>query len=143
MLAKLKVKVPETKIIRRQVWNFKKADWTKLKDELREHDWSFLQTLDPSAGIVQFTEVLRSYALDCIGKREIHEAKSTHPWMTEKIVELVAKKHALEGTAHEKEARDLCSQQIVQTKTEYVHKTKEELKEMQGGSKQWWKTMSE
>jgi len=90
VLTKLKVRVPETKLQRREVWNFKKADWTRLKEDLSEHDWSCLQTLDPNDGAIQFTKVLRECSLESIGKRVIHAAKSTHPWMTEQLVKLVA-----------------------------------------------------
>ena len=104
--------------MRREVWNFKKADWTRLKEDLSEHDWSCLQTLDPNDGAIQFTKVLREYSLDSIGKRVIHEAKSTHPWMTEQIVKLVAERKAVEGTAEETEKRDRCSAKMAQTTME-------------------------
>ena len=143
VLTKMKLTVSETQLLHRDVWNYRKADWVRLKDELREHDWSFLQTDDPNSGALKFTDILRGYCLECIGKRQIREAKSTHPWMTEEIVDMVAKKHAAEGTAQENEARDRCSEKMAQTKAEYVQRTKESLKDMKEGSKQWWKTSSE
>ena len=38
VLTKLKLTVPETEMLHREVWNYRKADWARLKDELQEQD---------------------------------------------------------------------------------------------------------
>ena len=62
--------------------------------------------------------------------------------MTEEIEDLVAKKHASEGTPHEKHATLLCSERILATRMAYIETTKRELRSMKKGSKLWWKKAS-
>ena len=35
-----------TKTIKREVWNYNKADWVRLKDCLKDHDWSELHGMN-------------------------------------------------------------------------------------------------
>ena len=42
VLTRMRVRIPETKVIKREVWNYKRADWLRLKGCLRDHDWSVL-----------------------------------------------------------------------------------------------------
>ena len=46
VLTKMRASVPDTIEVQREVWNFSKADWARLKDELREHDWSELHLME-------------------------------------------------------------------------------------------------
>ena len=74
----------------------------------------------------------------CIGRREIGETKSNHPWLNEEILELISAKHSAAGTEHEVEAVQKCSEAIRIAREEYINRTREELKAMKPQSKQWW-----
>ena len=71
VLTKMNVRIPDTKIIEREVWNFNKADWTRLKECLGDHDWSDMygMTADDAANTV--TTTVLKLAEDCIGKRTL------------------------------------------------------------------------
>ena len=42
VFTRMNVRIPDTQVIEREVWNYKKADWTRLKECLADHDWSCL-----------------------------------------------------------------------------------------------------
>ena len=92
VLTKFTFNVPESKFIPREVWNYSKADWRRLKDLLAEHDWEDLRAGSSSEAAAKVTETILDYAGKCIGKRVVRETKSTHPWMTEEVIEAIAKK---------------------------------------------------
>ena len=93
----------------------------------------------PNEAAAELTNTLLEYARECIGKRTLKEIKSTHPWMTERVVEAVAKKRGAEGTELEQTATEMCSKVILEARTAYTNKTKQELQNMKQGSKQLYK----
>ena len=82
VLTRMKVRIPDTKVIEREVWNFKKADWTKLRECLAEHNWSGLYNMDADDAARAVTSTILKLVEECIGKRTMKEYKSTHPWLT-------------------------------------------------------------
>ena len=84
VMTKLKASVPETLELKREVWNYSKADWERLKDELKDHDWSKLHAMNADEAAESITETILNFANECIGKRILKEKKSTHPWLTQK-----------------------------------------------------------
>ena len=123
----------------RKVWDYKKADWDLLKDSIEEEKWDFLRSLDPNVATVAFTEKLLAYAEASIGRKNVTETKSTHPWMTPEIVQCIADKHASEGTDQEKHLTEICSQTILEARIAFIQSTRAELKSMKHGSNLWWK----
>ena len=81
--------------------------------------------------------------MECIGKRTLKEMKSTHPWMTQQVVEAKARKREAEGTEHEKAMTEACGQVILEARTAYTERTKKELDELKRGSKKWCKKSAE
>ena len=67
VLTKFNFKVPETQTLERQVWNYGKADWTRLKELLADHDWENLRSATPSAAALELTNSILEYAPECIG----------------------------------------------------------------------------
>ena len=77
VLTKMNILVPETVVQSREVWNFAKADWVRLKDELRDHDWSVLHGMGAQGAAATVTKTILHLAEQCIGKRTVKEYKST------------------------------------------------------------------
>ena len=109
VFTQMKVRIPDTKVIEREVWNFRKADWTRLRECLADNDWSDLYAMNADDAARAVTGTILQLAEECIGKRKLKEIKSTHPWLTEEIVELKAAKANVEGTPHEDEDLHLFS----------------------------------
>ena len=139
IVATANVDVPETAIVKRSVWNYNKADWEMLQDSINEEDWGFLQAMHPSEGAAKLTEVILEMAEQAIGKRTISEKKTTHPWLTERAVQAVAKRDTMAGTELEKDAVLECSRIMKEDREQYIAKMKQELLSLKQGSKQWWR----
>ena len=69
----MQFKVPEEHVTEREVWQFAKADWDKLRDSVGEEDWSWIQAMDASDAAERLTRDILSKAQDCIPKRRIRE----------------------------------------------------------------------
>ena len=96
--AVLKFSVPKVETATRTVWDLNKANWEQLKERLRGTDWNFLDTLGPDAGTEKLTRTLLEVLRESVPERVVIEKKTTHPWLTERTLALVAAKHAAEGT---------------------------------------------
>jgi len=127
VLTKFNFAVPESKSLEREVWNYGKADWTRSRERFAEHDREVLRRGTPSEAAKELTETILDYARECIGKRAMKEVRSTHPWMTEKVIEAKEKLREAEGTDKEKEESERCSEVLLEARTSYIKKTKEEL----------------
>ena len=138
LLVSLPCKVPRTAFVTREVWQFAEADWDGLKEAIGAHDWSDLVSGDVHTGANIFTEQLLSFSKAFIPTRFLRERKSTHPWLNERIIELVAAKREAEGTTAELQCRTACSQAILDEYGKYVSKERKALREMPSGKKQWW-----
>ena len=64
--------------------------------------------------------------------------KSTHPWINDKVLQLVREKMAAEGTAKIEECRKRCSACIMEEYGKYIIKEKRSLQDMPKGAKAWW-----
>ena len=127
VLATLTQKVPQSKIIRRRVWTFWKADWDGLRERLRNTCWDQLSELTPDEGVKLITDGVLDAARACIPQHVLRERKSTHPWMNDEVQDLVRKKHAAVGTSVEYAARDACSRGMMEAFSKYVQDERERL----------------
>ena len=130
VLTTLGASVPDTTEIPREVWNYSKADWARLKDNLREHEWAELHHMDADGAANRVTDVILQHAKVCIGKRVLKEFKSTHPWLTPETVKLTEDKKLAEGKENEKEIIEACSAKIASTRIKYLERTKSEIKDI-------------
>ncbi len=94
----MQFKVPEQQVIEREVWQFAKADWDRLRDTLSEQDWSYIETEDTNAAAARLTNEILGIAQERIPKRTLRDKKSTHPWLTDRVIELVQAKQEAVGT---------------------------------------------
>ena len=135
----LKLSVPQQAPVKREVWDYRKADWEQLVDSLGEANW-----IDIMAGATvheaaqAMTDKIMEASELSIPKRSITEKKSTHPWLTDRVVEFAEAKAAAVGTEDEKDAAERCSHAIIEEKNRYVQRVRAEMAELPRGSKQWW-----
>ena len=100
--------LPRAARTKRNVWNYSKADWDRLRDNLQDQDWNVLRSLGPDEGTAALTDKVLEFAEECIGRKQVKEMKCTHPWMTAEVIKCVADKHAANGTSEEKYRTELC-----------------------------------
>ena len=134
--AKLVVSRPE--VLQREVWNYRKADWEALEQEVEKTSWDFIEqgTLDEAAE--QWTQSILLSAESHIGKRVLTETKCNHPWINERVLRAVQDKVASAGTLTEDAATDECSRVICEERKSWTENTQCKLLDMRRGSKAWW-----
>ena len=131
--------VAETVSLKREVWNYRDGDWHLLDDLLDEHDWNTIRSMTSDEGATFLTESILNSEECAIGKRVLNEMKSTHPWLTEEVEAAIAAKNNAEGTDQESAKSIECSRIIMIAKENYIYRTRQELRDMNGQPKQWWK----
>ena len=125
------------------MWNFAKADWTTAKQLLADTDWTRLTSLGADEAAAYFTSQLHSVLGQCVPRKRVLERKSTHPWLTEQVLELVAAKQQAKGTPEEAQAATACSKATLEAYWAYVERVKKELAELKAGSRKWWSKSTE
>ena len=141
LMVRLNLGMQECSSHQRKVWVFSKADWVRLKEDFSSCDWSFLETLDADEGADRLTDLVLSSAAARIPQKTITCQKKSHPWLNDRVVELVAKKHAANGTPDFAEAVRACSKGIAEEFAKFATETRRKLIEAKRGTKLWW-TMS-
>ena len=106
VLAYFDLPVPKNEVCQRVVSQFAKADWDALRDDVARIDWSFLETCLADYGAKHFTEVLLRLVERHIPKKVLKETKSTHPWVNDRVMDLVRRKQQAAGTCEEKTAAE-------------------------------------
>ena len=136
--AEVPFKVPEQAAVARIVWQYAQADWEKMRDILENVEWAAMNTMTPDTAADYLSNTIISAAEQCIPKRTLQQKKSTHPWLTGEVEELVEAKRAAEGTPHEREAAEACSDGILKKFLEFTSTCAEKLQQLRAGSKGWW-----
>ena len=134
----LQLTAPKELSLHRVVWDFRKAQWDLLRFKLENARWDFLEELDPDRATETFTGLLLQCLQECVPQRVLQEKKRTHPWLTDRVLQLVDKKKAAAGTTREREAAVACSQGILEEYWKYVARVREELATLRAGTKKWW-----
>ena len=88
--------------------------------------------------VQQFTETVLSLVRKHVPVKKSSGARSTHPWLNERCLALVAAKHRAEGTPEYERCLRECSEGLLQEYKNYVQKTREKLRELPRSSKKWW-----
>jgi hypothetical protein len=114
ILASLKLRVPRTEVIQRQVWTFGKADWDGFRCKVKNIPWDCISTLPPDEGAEFLTRCILETAREFIPQHVLRERKTTHPWINGRVLELVKAKHKAVGTDAEAAARDACSKGVLE-----------------------------
>ena len=88
----LPISVPRVEIQSRLVWQFKEADWNGLSAALLCQDWSWLSTVDANTGAERLTATIFTFSEYFSPRRWLNERKSTHPWINDRVLEVVKEK---------------------------------------------------
>ena len=131
-------KVPEQAVISRTVWQYANADWDRLRSEFEEANWDCMLAMDPDTASRHLETAIINAAELCIPQKLVREKKSSHPWRTADVEDLVEAKQAFEGTPNEREAAESCSASILKQYVEFTKDCGRKLREMPAGSKGWW-----
>ena len=143
VLVDLGFTMPEVSSTERSVWDYRNADWVRLRDALEETDWNFLRTADVHEGTQALTDTIIALSEESIGKKTMVERKTTHPWINEKVEQAIKRRNAAEGTSFENMATIECSEVMLQEREAYIEKTREEIKKLKPGSKKYWSKSNE
>lgn len=128
-----------SRVVTREVWSFKCADWDAMNEDISSADWSFLNVAaDADAAASPFTDMLVGFMARHISKRTLRERKSSHPWINDVALRLIAKKRDAFGTADEQNACDECSAGLRTEFGRHVERTKNDLQRLPRASKPWW-----
>ena len=131
--------IPKTRVRKRTVWDFRKADWDRLKEQLATTDWSSLSRESPEEGAKFLLSEVLDQARACIPQRDITEKSRSHGWLTAAILRAIQVKRAAEGSDSERTAAVACSQAIMEEYRRHIDREKRFLEDIPRGSKRWWK----
>jgi len=131
----LKLIVPVAVVVEREVWDFRSADWDLMRECLEETDWAVIRSLTPTDGANLIHETIFGMMERTIKRRTLRETKSTHPWLTDEIVNLVAQKNSFPLDVG---LQAKCSEAMMDAYYSYAAKARAELQSLKKGSKAWW-----
>ena len=132
--------LPEVKPQRREVFEYSKARWSEMCDDLSGCDWPTLIRNDDADGSAQrFTSLLLHTAKKYIPQKWITDSSGTHPWLDDECRRLIQAKRAARGTDSFVLRRDECSRGLAEAYNKYVVKTRQELKKLGPSTKGWWR----
>ena len=140
VLASISISIPASRPVRREVFDFRKADWGKLKRLLKQASWGDeirVRSADEAAAWV--TSTVLALVDECIPSKWISDKSYAHPWINTACREALRDKRAARGTDGYAAARDHCSQVFLQAYLEHVVKTRETLNSLGPSSRGWWK----
>ena len=135
LMLTLPLSVPRIEVQARTVWQFKAADWDGLRTSLLQQVWAWLSQVHPDEGATRLTSIILELAGQFIPRRRLQEQKSTHPWISERVLVVVRKKIEDEGTEREEESRKRCSVVIREEYGKYIAREREALQRLPNGAK--------
>ena len=157
VLCETTLEVAKVVVVDRTVWDYRKANWSGLRARLKEEDWNVLGEKHASEAADYLTNRILDLAKTFIPQRVLKDRKSTHPWVTAKCEEALAKKNHLEAlqieilaTSPSRETEELldrqfeeetrrCNEIFSRAYDEFIQKTREEIKSMSKAEKKWWR----
>ena len=134
----LSLSVPEHIEHRRAVWIYSCADWEGLEADIGGTDFSFLANGSSSAGAELMTKSVLEKVTNRIPQRMANCKQKSHPWLNDKIVDLVWKKHQANGTPEYQHAVRECSEGKMVELQRYAQQSRKRLLDARRGSKLWW-----
>ena len=141
VLGEILFRVPEVHEVTRELFDYGKAPWQQIQEDLDAVDWKdlFCSAGSVDASAVCFTEVLERIIRRHVACRTSRVKVSTHPWLNDKCRAAINAKIDAKGTDRALEERDRCSHVLLEEYNAYVARTKAKLSRLGGSSKQWWK----
>jgi hypothetical protein len=132
---------------KKQVYNLSKGNYGKLRELVKEHDWSLFNKMDVNEAWCYMRDMLHNAMEQCIPKVNTGPSKSIKPvWMDKKALNKVKKKYKLfkrylktkSGVDYEKyiRERNACNRILKKARREYE---KSVAKECKLNPKKFWK----
>ncbi len=141
VLTKVNVTVPAKRPVRRQVYDFKHADWENLKSSLSEVEWGeALRSRSADDAARWLTTKILELVDASVPSKWISDKSYAHPWINSECREALKRKHEARGASNYAEMRDACSEVFLRAYKDYVQKTSDSLRSMGPSSRGWWKT---
>ncbi len=136
----VEVAVPAFETKRRRVWDFKRASWKRLQDDIKAFRWAeLLDDAAPNASVSAFCNKLEDLCDQHIPRKWISESSSSHPWLDEECYRAIEAKCLASGKAEFAQRSLACSDTLTKAFLEYQHKLKTKIAELPRTSKEWWK----
>ncbi len=139
VLTKVSVEIPASEPVKRRVYKFKQANWDQLRGSLLAKDWRSILAGTADEATADMTQIILDTVAEHIPQTWITDKVYAHPWLNDACRRALEKKHTAEGTADFPRLRDECSQTFLKARSDYVSKTRENLKDMSPSSRGWWK----
>ena len=143
VLAKFDIGVPDCAVVRRQVFDYSKADWAEIRREMQGFDWSTMDSLDVDAAERFFHQSVFGILQCHIPERELLERKSVHPWFNDRCVSAIRAKNASLDTSEFVSKSAECSAIIFEEFLGHVKRMRDKLAREKRGSKAWWRLTNE
>ena len=135
--------IPASTPVRRLVYDYKHADWSRLKTELAAVQWGdSLRDVSSDDAASWLTSTILRIVDGCIPSKWITDKSFSHPWINSACHEALRIKREARGTEAYTAARDACSTTFLRTVQEYVGKTRKTLKSMDPSSRGSWTAKS-
>ena len=138
VLADFGFDVPESQTIKRAVWRYDKADWDGLRRHFDQMQWETIVTGDADTAAVSFTQEILSAASQFVPRKWIKETKSSHPWLNDRVQNMVKKKMEATGTHLARSASEECSAVMKEEFSKYITDERGRLRQVRKGSRGWW-----
>ena len=135
----IKVAIPSSEPVRRKVYDFKHAEWSRLKRLLAEQDWRDSLAHEANEATAKITQTILDKVAECIPQKWISDKVYAHPWLNDSCREALRRKQAARGTPDFVRLRDACTQTFLDAYNSHVRKVRCQLKEMSPSSRGWWK----
>ena len=140
VLVSLRFQMPEISVVEREVFLYAKANWTELRQAVRDTDWKTVLDLeDPEGSAERFTTRIMDLVRAHVPSKILSDEKSTHPWLTEHCKGLIARKRAAHGTDAFPALRDECSRALTDAYNDFVQQTRKKLRTLKRSSREWWR----
>ena len=129
----LPLPVPKGAVLLRDGWNFRTADWDQLNANLEMEEWTVFSTMNVDDAATHLSDRILSLAEKSIKKKVIHDRKSMHPWVNDRVLQAVVEKRGAGGSLHESEKAIACSEVITQEYNAWVSSIRCKLRDIPKG----------
>ena len=138
VFSRLDAQIPAALTVQRECFVFTQADWQSLNIALLKTNWAFVCSLPPSIAAEKLTDTILEKAKAHIPFQTKQVPRGCHPWINEKCRQLIADKIAAYGTPSYERKRDLCSQGLYNSYSQFLSGTKDRIHKHPSSSKHWW-----
>ena len=124
----------------RDVWDFRRADWDRLKVAIKECRWGeMLNEAHFDESVDKFCNHLCELALRFVPKKTIMNHQNAHPWLDEECFVAIEAKCLATSRDDFLEKQRQCADVLCRKFKEYQEALKDRIRKLPSSSKLWWK----